>query len=210
MTGTEQKLSSSYGTTSDVPSSMTSDGFGGWYVPVLGNKKGVTTRVPRFVQMTANPCVAYTIMMGYYYLLNRNNATVPTAQNAADWFNSEVSRYYDSSTGLATAKAMCLVTKMEYDLATMKAQLDLGKPVAITGMTSGGTKHMALAVAYIGNGSSPDQYAVIDPLYKISETTIKVDFPTTLEEFQDRFPKEASGWLSCSNPMCTFDKSCTT
>ena len=52
-------LSSSYGTTSDVPSSIASDGFGGWYVPVSGNKKGVTSKVPRFVQMTSGPCVAY-------------------------------------------------------------------------------------------------------------------------------------------------------
>lgn len=196
MTGTEQKLSSSYGTTSDVPSSMTSDGFGGWYVLVLGNTKGVITRVPRFVQMTANPCVAYTIMMGYYYLLNRNNATVPTAQNASDWFKAKVSDYYSSSTG-ATGAAMNLVNKTSYSLAGMKAQLDLGKPVAITGKSSGGTPHMALAVAYIGNGNSIDQYAVIDPLYSAA-------FPTTFAEFKTRFPNNASNWLTYDNPMCTF------
>lgn len=203
-------LSSDYGTTADVPSSMNSDGFGGWYVPVLGNKKGVTTRVPRFAQMNSNPCVAYTIMMGLYYLLNRNNAVVPTSQNASDWFKAKVSDYYTSSDG-ATDEAMKLVTIMEYSLATMKSQLDSGRPVAVTGRDSR-YPHMALAVAYIGNGSRTDQYAVVDPLYKYTNSDIKVAFPTTFADFKNSYPYNASGWLkdsngnSPTNPMGIFSK----
>lgn len=203
-------LPSSYGTVEDNPESMSSNGFGGFYVPISGNKKGVTNKVPRFVQMSSGPCVGYTIMMGYYYMLNRNNTAASiTATNATNWFNDNLSEFLDGN--YATGTAMNKVTKMEYSLSTLKSQLNLGKPVAITGKDSNGTLHMALAVAYIGNGGCTAQYVVIDPLYKLKGATTPIDFPTTLLSFKSTFSANASNWLTnssgiyLSNPMCTFN-----
>lgn len=159
-----------YGTTSDVPKNQTTDGFGGWYVPAKGNK-GVSGNVARFVQMYSGPCVAYSIMMGDYYL--NYKASNP---NAATWFTNNVNTYYNSTIG-ATGTAMDRInnTMTDYSLNAIKAQLHAGKPVVVEGW-NGSTRHMVLVVAYVSCGTQTSQYVVIDPLRSAA-------FPSKLSDF---------------------------
>ena len=156
-----------YGTTSDVPQNQTTDGFGGWYVPASGNK-GVTGKVARFVQMKSGPCVAYSIMMGDYYL--NYKASNP---NAATWFTNNVDTYLDA--GGATGTANSRITKTDYSLNTIKTQLNSGKPIVVEGW-NGSTRHMVLVVAYVNCGGNTSQYVVVDPLHSAA-------FPSKLSDF---------------------------
>ena len=156
-----------YGTTTDVPKNQTTDGFGGWYVPASGNK-GVTGKVARFVQMKSGPCVAYSIMMGDYYL--NYKASNP---NAATWFTNNVNTYLDA--GGATGYANSRITKTDYSLSRIKTQLNAGKPVVVEGW-NGSTRHMALIVAYVSCGGNTSQFVVVDPYH----STV---FPSKLSNF---------------------------
>lgn len=155
------------GTKEDVPQNQTVDGFGGWYIPACINK-GVTGKVARFVQMKSGPCVAYSIMMGDYYL--RYKSKYP---DAAAWFNANVDTYLDS--GGATGTANSLITKTDYSISKIKTQLNSGKPVVVEGW-NGGIRHMVLVVAYASCGGTTSQYVVVDPLHSAV-------FPTSLADF---------------------------
>ena len=155
-----------YGTTTDVPKNQTTDGFGGWYVPASGNK-GVTGKVARFVQMKSGPCVAYSIMMGDYYL--NYKASNP---NASTWFKNNVDTYLDA--GGATGTANSRITKTDYSLSKIKTQLNAGKPVVVEGW-NGSTRHMALVVAYVSCGGNTSQF-VVDPYHSTT-------FPSKLSNF---------------------------
>jgi hypothetical protein len=196
-------LSIDMGSVSNVPSTMTGDGFGGWYNPAPRClNQGIRDRIPRFVQYNRwGPCVAYSIMMGHYYLYFRTSHP-----NATTWFTNNVGTYLDS--GGATGTAYGFVNRINYSISTLRSQLNSGKPVTISGKNSGGTNHMALAVAYIGNGVCESQFVVVDPYRDVANTV--APFFTTFAEFKNRFPNDGTNWIRnengvfLTNPMFTF------
>lgn len=155
------------GTTTGVDEEKDVDGFNGWYIPSSANK-GVTGNVARFVQMNWGPCVAYSIMMGIYYLYYKASNPDPET-----WFTKNVDTYLDA--GGATYDALKCVTMTTYSISKIKTQLNSGKPVVVEGW-NGDTRHMALIVAYESCGGITSQYVVIDPLHNAA-------FPTTLANF---------------------------
>jgi len=177
-------------TTTNVPNQMTADGFGGWYNRPSDASTGLTNPIPRFVHRGWGPCVAYSIMMGDYYLRYRTSQP-----NAATFFNNNVRTYLDS--GGATGTAMDLINRLTYTMSTLRTQLNAGRPVVISGQSSSGTNHLGLAVAYRNGGTSTNDFFVIDPYYE-------APFLTTLGEFKLRFPNNATNISGATNPMLTF------
>ncbi len=162
------------GWTSDIPKNQTTDGFGGWYHRGCWSE-GVVGRVPRFVQFGAGPCLAYAIMSGSY---NLDHST----ENVNTFFNNREKNHYIDSSGNAQWQNFTKV--MDFNMSYMKDTLDMGDPVVVSG-NNGTYDHFVLVVAYSGKGSSKSDYTVIDSLKSAS-------FPTTFQDFYDRFPKDTT------------------
>ena len=161
------------GWTSDVPNPLV-EGFGGWYHRGCWSE-GVVGRVPRFVQLGVGPCLAYAIMSGSY---NLDHST----ENVNTFFNNREKNHYIDSSGNAQWQNFTKV--MDFDMSYMKDTLDMGDPVVVSG-NNGTYDHFVLVVAYSGKGSSKSDYTVIDSLKSAS-------FPTTFQDFYDRFPKDTT------------------
>lgn len=178
------------GWTSDVPTNQTTDGFGGWYHRGCWSE-GVVGSVPRFVQMGAGPCLAYSIMSGSY---NLDHST----ENVNTFFNDRYKNKYISSSGYALWEDFANV--MDFNMSYMKDTLDVGEPVVVSG-NNGTYDHFVLVVAYSGNGSSKSDYTVIDSLKSAS-------FPTTFQDFYNRFPNDTTQFKNSTYnftyPMFTF------
>ena len=167
-----------YGSTSDVPNTLEADGFAGWYIPASGNM-GVTSKVARFAQKGWGPCKLYAILMGYYYLKEKDSNP-----DAAAWFNNNVSKYRDPNGG-SNDKANGLIEEISYNLDEIKTQLNNNKPVTIAGKDKNNDTHFALIVAYVGCGANTSQFVVIDPWFTNP-------FPTTLMNFRATYNKEVN------------------
>lgn len=178
------------GATKDVPQPQATDGFGGWYIPSSANT-GVTRNVPRFVQTGTGPCLAYSIMSGNYYM--KNLTTDPDT-----FFNDRYKEGYLDADGNALWRTF--TTAQNYSRNTLKAQLNSGKPVVVSG-NNGSYDHFVLVVAYTGCGTLDSDYIVIDPLSTVS-------FPTTFAAFKKSFPYDTtqfkSGQDNYTYPMFTF------
>lgn len=95
--------------------------------------------------------------------------------------NREKNHYIDSS---GNAQWQNFTKVMDFDMSYMKDTLDMGDPVVVSG-NNGTYDHFVLVVAYSGKGSSKSDYTVIDSLKSAS-------FPTTFQDFYDRFPKDTT------------------
>lgn len=109
------------------------------------------------------------------------------------FFNNRQKNGYQNDKGEALWGSFTNI--QAYSLSAMKEQLDLGKPVIVTGM-NGSTPHYVLVVAYTFCGASNHNYVVIDPLKS-------ADFPTTLADFKKRFPSSLTN-SGIKNPMFTY------
>lgn len=166
------------GTVSDVPTTMTKDGFAGWYNPAPKCLNlGVSHRIPRFAQLASGPCMSYCIMMGDYYLRYRD-----TYPDAAAWFNANLSNYYTPDQGAYNAEKY--VDNADYSLNALWEQMFFRKPAIVSG-NSGHSEHFALVVACVGCYASENNFVVIDPIFNVA-------FPTTLTDFKARYPYQST------------------
>lgn len=174
------------GWTSDVPTNQTTDGFGGWYHRGCYSE-GVAERVPRFVQFSPGPCLAYSIMSGDYYLHH-------SSENVNTFFTNRYTNGYINASGGAQWGTFADV--MDFDMSYMKGTLESGEPVIVSG-NNGNYDHFVLVVAYTGKGTSKSDYTVIDPWHSAS-------FPTTFEDFSSRFPNDTAQFSGFQYPMFIF------
>lgn len=194
--------------TSDIPSSITADGFGGWYNPTSLNK-GVNHRVPRFVQMRAGPCFGYCEMMGDHYLRYRNVDVHEFFNNRFRKSHRNENAYLEEGNNGNLDRALWVNTedipKNFSDFNELKVtlieELDKGKPIITsrrTRRTDGRPdyNHAVLVVAYIGNGVREEDFIVIDPWHSYN-------LPMTYADFRRNFPNNTQE-LNYINRTRTF------
>ena len=105
---------------------------------------------------------------------------------------------------------MGLINRHEFNRTILKAQLDAGRPVVISGKNSKGTDHFAIAVAYKEDITDNNNIIIVDPLYKDTITGTLIKFPMTFKDFKDAFPNNATNIrdpnteLTVPNPMLVF------
>ena len=187
------------GTKSDVPDSLSSDGFAGWYIPYKGNP-GVKSRVPRFGQLKAGPCFGYCMMMGDYYLRFRNI-------NVNEFFNNRFTASYGNTEPYLVENNgkwvnVSLIEKDFLSFDELKPvlieQLNSEKPVIVSG-NDGTWNHFALVVAYVNEGKNKSDFITIDPL-------MSYPFTTTYEDFREAFKKDTDSELKYKNTTYIFNK----
>ena len=113
------------------------------------------------------------------------------------YYNNNINRFYDINVG-ATSTCKRHVTATNHNTKLMIDELTAGRPVVVSGRKiNNGTDHFVLVVAYQGNGTRNSDFIVIDPISEIR-------FPTTYDEFKDRYPDNSGQFPKYNYVMFTF------